>query len=108
MADNIRVVDSELQACVAAYRNSLDVLQTAVRTYEAAMNALRSDWTGKAFVIMIAKVVDLVNKIKASFERVNDAISELQAVENLFEENESKLKGNFDALDAGSQSPFGG
>ena len=107
-ANNIVVSDSELQACVAAYKSSLETLQNAVQAYENALNALRSDWTGKAFVMMVGKVVDLISKIKASYERVNDAISELNAVKAEFIENEAKLKGNFNALDAGSVSPFNG
>lgn len=108
MADNIRVVDSELQACVTAYRNAFQTLQSCVRLYETALNALKSDWTGRAFAIMLVKVVDLITKIKESFDRVNDAMSELQQVEALFEENEQKLQSNFNALDAGSASPFNG
>ncbi|MBE5801780.1 MAG: hypothetical protein E7319_05765 [Clostridiales bacterium] len=108
MADKIVVIDSEFQACISAYRSSLETLQNAVQVYEGAMNALRNDWTGRAFVIMLAKVVDLVAKIKASYDRVNDAISELQNTSALFEENENALKGKFDGLDAGSKSPFGG
>ena len=107
-ANNIVVIDSEFHACIATYKSSLQTLQNAVQAYESALNALRSDWTGKAFVMMVAKVVDLIAKIKASYDRVNDAINELNAVDALFAENEEKLKGNFNALDAGSVSPFNG
>lgn len=108
MADIIRVESSELQACAAAYRSSLETLNDAVHTYQEALNALRSDWTGRAFVIMSAKVAEMVAKIVGSFDRVNDAINELNETENMFNENEQKLKSNFSNLDVGTKSPFAG
>ena len=108
MADDIRVVDSELQACANEYRQSLQTLNEAVREYQEALNALKSDWTGRAFAIMSAHVAELTAKIVGSFERVNDAISELGEVEVLFEENEVKQKAKFMNQDTGTKSPFGG
>ncbi|MGN0996880.1 MAG: WXG100 family type VII secretion target [Candidatus Ventricola sp.] len=108
MANEIRVVDSELQACANEYRQSLRTLNDAVREYQSALNALRTDWTGRAFAIMSAHVVNLTGKIINSFERVNDAISELGEVEALFEENEQKQKSKFMSQDTGTKSPFGG
>ena len=108
MADKIRVVDSELEACVAAYKGSLETLQGAVRTYEQALNALRSDWTGRAFSIMAGKVAQMMVRISESFERVTDAITELEETKELFQENETTLQSGFNALDAGSKSPFAG
>lgn len=108
MADKIRVESTELEACVAAYRKSLETLNDSVHTYEQALDALRNDWTGRAFVLMSGKVAQMVMQIKNSFERVNDAISELEETKNLFNENESKLASNFNNLDAGNKSPFAG
>ena len=108
MADDIRVVDSELQACASEYVQSLSTLNEAVREYREALEALKSDWTGRAFAIMSAHVANLTMKIMGSFERVTDAIKELGDVEQMFEENESKLKARFSNQDTGTKSPLGG
>lgn len=108
MADKIVVIDSEFHACIAAYRSSLQTMQNAVQAFENALDALRGDWTGRAALMMAGKVLDLIVKIKQSFERINDATSELNAVDALFTENEEKLTSNFNSLDAGSVSPFNG
>lgn len=108
MADKIRVESTELEACVAAYKKALETLNDSVQTYEQALDALRNDWTGKAFLIMSGKVAQMVMQIKNSFERVNDAISELEQTKNLFNENETKLASDFNNLDVGTKSPFAG
>lgn len=108
MADDIRVVDSELQACAGEYMQSLSTLNEAVREYREALEALKSDWTGRAFAIMSAHVANLTMKIYSSFDRVTDAIKELGDVEQLFEENEQKLKSRFANQDVGTKSPFVG
>lgn len=108
MADKIRVESTELEACVASYKKSLETLNDAVQTYEQALDALSNDWTGAAFAIMSGKVVQMVSQIKNSFERVNDAISELEEAKNLFNENEQKLSTDFSNLDVGTKSPFAG
>lgn len=108
MAEHIRCSKEAFETCVNSYKNSLETLQNAVSTYEQALNALSSDWTGRAFVAMCGKVVSMVARIKSSFDRVTDAITELEAVDKLFEENETALTNNFNALDAGSKSPFAG
>lgn len=107
MADNIRVESSELLACANEYRQSLETLEDAVMTYQNALNALANDWTGRAFMIMSGKVADMVSKIVASFDRVGDAITELNDTNEMFEGNESDLKGTFGGLDVGTKSPFG-
>ncbi len=106
--DKIRVVDVELHACAAAYLKSLETLRGAVATYQKSLQALSSDWTGRAFLIMSAKVADLTAKIVKSYDRVIDAVSELGEVESIFTENESEIKGMVSNLDAGTRSPFGG
>lgn len=108
MANDIRVVDSELQACAAEYAQSLQTLNEAVREYQQALSALQSDWTGRAFLIMSGHVAQLTEKIIKSFDRVNDAIGELGEVEELFNENENKQRTRFANQDVGTKSPFGG
>lgn len=108
MADEIRVVDSELQACAREYMQSLDTLTDAVHEYKEALEALKSDWTGRAFIIMSGHVANLTQKIFGSFERVTDAIKELGDVERVFEENEKKISTTMKNQDVGTKSPFGG
>lgn len=107
MAEIIKVDSSAFEACISAYKNSLQTLQGAVNTYEQALNALQNDWTGRAFAIMCGKVVQMVSKIRASFERVTDAINELQEAEKMFVNTENSIKSRINSLDAGSKSPFG-
>lgn len=107
MADDIRVVDSELQQCAAEYKASLQTLGEAVREYQQAIEALSHDWTGRAAVIMCGHVISLAGKIFESFDRVNDAIDELGGVEELFEANEAKQKNVYANQDVGTKSPFG-
>ena len=108
MANNIVVDRERLQTCVSEYNQSLETLNEAVNEYRDALDALRSDWTGRAFAIMSAHVANLTLKITGSFERVTDAIKELGDVENLFAQNEEKLKTGFMNQDTGTKSPFGG
>lgn len=108
MAERIVCSEAEFQTCIAAYKGSLEQLQSAVSIYEEALNALNSDWTGKAFVIMMGKVVSMIKNIKQSFDRVTDAVNELEAVDKLFAEHETTLTGKFNTLDAGRKSSFGG
>lgn len=108
MANDIRVPGSELQACAAEYAQSLQTLNEAVREYQQALNALKSDWTGRAAVIMSGNAAQLAVRIAELFERVTDGITELGEVEVLFNENESGLKARFANQDVGSKSPFGG
>lgn len=108
MADQIRVESSELEACVAAYKTSLNTLEDAVNTYERALDALRNDWTGRAFAAMSAKVLSLVLQIRNSFQRVNDAMEELNFTKDLFEQNETGIKTNINSLEEGTKSPFEG
>lgn len=108
MANDIKVFDeAAFEACISSYKNSLQTLQGAVSTYEQALNALRNDWTGRAFAVMCGKVVQMVAKIRSSFDRVTDAIDELQGTKELFINSENELKSKFSSLDAGSKSPFG-
>lgn len=108
MADRIRVSEAEIDACIAQYKNSLEILQDAVQIYENALETLKGDWTGAALIAMAAKAASLFLKIRSSFDRVNDAVSELERVKALFYENENKTKAAIESLDVGSASAFQG
>lgn len=108
MADRIVASSEAFEACVASYKGSLEKLQGAVSTYEQALEALRNDYTGRAFVAMAAKVVAMSGKIKASFERVHDAITELEAADKVYTENETSIANDFKAVEVGTKSPFAG
>lgn len=106
MAERIKVSSEAFEECISQYRTSLDVLSDAISTYQQAITALQQDWTGKAFAIMAAKALLLINSIMKAVSRANDAVSELQQVEKIFEENENKQQKAYQALDVGTKSPF--
>lgn len=108
MADIVKVRSEELQECAARYLRSLGTMRECVSEYQNALEALSNDWTGRAFIIMSGKVAAMVAKIIASFDRINDAVSELGEVKALLEETESTLKSQAEALDVGTQSEFQG
>lgn len=108
MADNIVVHDQELQACAREYTQALETMNEAVLEYSQALKALRSDWTGRAFIIMSSHVANLTSKIMGSFERVTDAIRELGDVANLVKANEQNIRARFVNQDTGTKSPFVG
>lgn len=108
MADIIDVSSVELQACASKYTQCLQQLQEAVNDYRNAIDALKQDWTGAAALIVLGNIVNLTGKIIKSFDRVNDAVKELGVAENLYDENEQKQQGVYNAIDVGVKSPFQG
>jgi len=108
MAEKIKVSSEAFEDCISKYRTSLDVLSDAVTVYQQAITALQQDWTGRAYAVMAAKALLLIASIVKAISRAHDAVSELQQVEKIFEENEQKQTKAYSALDAGTQSPFNG
>lgn len=108
MADKIEVSSFELQNCASRYAESLQTLQEAVHDYTSALEALRQDWTGKAALIVMGNIVSLTSKIVKSFDRVNDAIKELNTAETMYDENEAKQQNKYNSIDVGVKSPFAG
>ena len=106
MAEKINVSSEAFQECVSKYKNSLDVPSDAISVYQQAITTLQQDWTGRAYAIMAAKALMLINSIIKAVDRANDAVDELQQAEKIFEENENKQQKAYNALDAGTQSPF--
>ena len=108
MADRIEVSSPELQACASKYAQTLQQLHEAVNDYHRAIDALSQDWTGAAALIVLGNVLNLTGKITESFDRVTDAIKELNTAESLYDENENKQQGVYNAIDVGVKSPFAG
>ena len=98
---DIRYQESPKELC-------LQQLQEAVNDYRNAIDALKQDWTGAAALIVLGNIVNLTGKIIKSFDRVNDAVKELGVAENLYDENEQKQQGVYNAIDVGMKSPFQG
>lgn len=106
MADMIRVDSADLQQCVTQYRNALETVKEAYSLYTKSLEALKSDWTGKAFAIMLAKVVAMSLNISKSFANIEDAMTELNAIADLAQETETSIKGTIGKQEVGSASPF--
>lgn len=106
MADIIRADSAELQQCASKYLSALATLKDAYAAYTKSLNALRSDWTGRAFVIMSGKVATMGINIAKSFEKLTDAVSELNEVRELNQETESGIKSQIGNQQVGNESPF--
>lgn len=106
MADIIRVDSSDLQQCASKYTSALATLKDAYNAYTKSLNALRSDWTGRAFVIMSGKVAAMGVNIAKSFEKLTDAVSELNEVSELNQDTESDIKSKVSSQQVGNESPF--
>lgn len=106
MADMIRVESAELQQCASKYLSALATLKDAYGAYTKSLEALRNDWTGRAFVIMSGKVATMGINIAKSFEKLTDAVSELNAVNELNQETETGIKSQVSGQQVGNASPF--
>lgn len=106
MADRIIVSSEEIQQCISKYRSALDVVKDAYSLYTKSLEALRSDWTGKAFAIMAAKAALMYLNISKSFNNIEDAMSELNAIAELAQDTENAIKGTISKQDVGNTSPF--
>lgn len=106
MADIQKVSVQDIEACKVRYLTALSTLQECVAKYEKSLNDLSNDYTGRAFVIMSAKVVKMSLDLKKSFEKLTDVVSELGEVKDIYEENESNISSRANSLDVGTASPF--
>lgn len=106
MADRIIVSPQELEACKSRYLNALGTLQESVAKYEKSLLDLGTDYTGKAFAIMSAKVANMGVNLKRSFDKLHDAVDELSAVGETFENEEKTTSTAANSLDSGTESPF--
>lgn len=106
MADIIRVETAELQQCITQYRSALSTVKESYTSFTKSLEALRSDWTGKAFIIMAGKVAAMGVNIARSFNNIEDAMSELSQMSELVRDTEKELGNNISAADIGQKSPF--
>ena len=106
MADIIKVNDADLQQCASEYMSALEVMKDAATTYQGALDALQTDWTGAAFAAMSVHVLDFIVKMTKSFARLEDAVTELREVSSLYADREKEISVKMKGLEAGSASPF--
>lgn len=106
MANVFRGNSDDFDTCVARYKNALNTTQEAYQSYIKSLEDLRSDWTGKAFLIMSAKVAAMGSNIAKSFDQINKTISDLQQVKNEILTNESSMTTKANNLEVGNESPF--
>lgn len=104
---DVKKFDTEaIVECVNRYNSALSTLQSAYDSFQKSIDALNSDWTGRAFAAMSLKVADMAVNIKRSFDKIEDATSELTEVNGHIESVESSLKSKNDSIETGSASPF--
>lgn len=106
MADLIRVDSADLQQCINQYRGALSTLKDSYNAYTKSLEALRSDWTGRAFVIMSGKVAAMGANIARSFNNLEDAVNELSQMIELTNDTETSIKSTIANQNVGSESPF--
>lgn len=106
MADLIRVNSSDLQQCISRYNSAYGTLRESYEAYVRSLKALSNDWTGRAFLIMSGKVASMGLNIAKSFQKLEDAVSELSEMNELVSDTENSVKQTISAQDEGSKSPF--
>ena len=105
MAERILVTTDEMRQTAAEYVSAKAGLQDAFSSLDRALNILESCWKGPAYMAMRAQW-DIANKnIRRADEKMQDAVDELNAVAELFDQNESTIQSTFGSLDTGT-SPF--
>lgn len=105
MAERILVTTDEMRETVSEYQAAKGVLQDAFSSLDRALNILESCWRGPAYMAMRTQWNAAHANIKRADEKMQDAVEELNAVAQLFDENEATLKSTFGSLDTGT-SPF--
>ena len=105
MANIIHVSTDEMRETVTKYQAAKSTLREAYERMNRAIGILDTCWKGAAYSMMRQKWVETYSNIVRANERMQDAIDELNKTANLFDENESRQTGTFQALDVGA-SPF--
>lgn len=105
MADRITVSTDEMRETVIKYQSAKSTLSDAYERMNRAIKILDTCWRGVAYNVLRQKWVETYRNIVRANERMQDAIDELNATANLFDENESRQVGGFQAMDVGT-SPF--
>ncbi|MDE7244335.1 MAG: WXG100 family type VII secretion target [Oscillospiraceae bacterium] len=105
MAERILVSTEEIRQTAGQYQGAKGELQDAFTNLDRALKILESCWKGPAYMAMRAQWSVANGNIRRADEKMQDAIDELNKVANLFDENETALKSQFESLDTGT-SPF--
>lgn len=105
MADIIHVSTEEMRNTAQKYVAAQNRLDVAYRRMDRAIKILDSAWVGPAYAAMCAQWKLVYNNISRSYEKMQDAIDELNCVANLFDEKEALHINAFESLDVGT-SPF--
>lgn len=106
MADMLRFDTQDLQQCINQYNGAMSTLKDSYNHFVKSLNALSSDWTGRAFVIMSGKVAAMGANIARSFNNLDDAVTELQQMIDLTQETEGEIKTTIGNAEIGTESPF--
>lgn len=105
MAEIIKVSADEMRETATQYVSAQAALQEAYDNMDRAVRVLDSAWKGEAYVAMRTQWNLTYKNISTANERMQDAIDELNASANLFENNEMKIVNAVQSLDVGT-SPF--
>lgn len=105
MAEIIKVSVDEMRETASQYVAAQSALVEAYNRMDRAVKVLDTVWNGDAYTVMRTQWNLTYKNIERADERMQDAIDELNASANLFEENELRSVNTFNSLDVGT-SPF--
>ena len=104
-ADVIKVSTSQMAAAVRRYQAEKARLMDAVSICNHAAQTLAQSWAGPSFLEMSLKLAETYKNLFQSVEKIDDAISELNQVIQIYDRTETANTAVAAGLDAG-ESPF--
>lgn len=105
MAEIIKVSTDEMRETASQYAAAQAQLQQAYDNMDRIVDRLDGVWKGDAYLAMRTRWGLVYRNISTAYERMQDAIDELNVSANLFENNEMKIVNAVQSLDVGT-SPF--
>ena len=104
-ADVIKVSTAQMAAALNRYQAEKARLMDAVNICNQAAQTLAQSWAGPSFLSMSVKLADTYKNLFQSVEKIEDAISELKQVIQIYERTETANTAVAAGLDVG-ESPF--
>ena len=103
MAERILVTPEMMLQTMQQYENNKNKQMIAYLQLYRTVHSLDGVWQGEAHDAFIERFEALYNNISQSEERMQDAVDELRASSDIFQQAEDEVKSDVSALDAGSR-----
>jgi WXG100 family type VII secretion target len=105
MADVLKVTPEELVSAASTFRTQQQAMQTAYLQMSDAVRTLDTTWNGDASESFKTQFEAMYRNLSQTEEKMADAVDELMAAHDLFEEYENQIKAAVESLEEGT-SPF--